>query len=250
MINSNNLPKSSGIYKIENLINKKVYIGQSNNIYKRYHFHHKSDCFNKNSPAYNFQIYQAIRKYGIQNFSITVLELCDIDKLNEKEIFWINYYDSFKNGYNRTSGGQNWSENIHSLETEEKRKLTREKNDSLKGEKHPRAKLSNDEVINIRQRYINGETVEDIYKDYYKKYQNVGTLKRIIFGQTYKEVGNIPKKENIRYTNAKLNANQVREIKKRYKEGNTSFAKLRKDYGVTAGAIGGIIQGKSYKHIE
>lgn len=250
MINSNNLPKSSGIYKIENLINKKVYIGQSNNIYKRYHFHHKSDCFNENSPAYNFQIYQAIRKYGIQNFSIIVLELCDIDKLNEKEIFWINYYDSFKNGYNRTPGGQNWSENIHSLETEEKRRLTREKNDSLKGEKHPRAKLSNDEVINIRQRYINGETVEDIYKDYYKKYQHIGTLKRIIFGQTYKEVGNIPTKENIRYTNAKLNADQIKEIRKRYKEENTSFAKLRKDYGVTAGAIGGIIQGKSYKHIE
>ena len=92
--------------------------------------------------------------------------------------------------------------------------------------------------------------MEDIYKDYYKKYQNIGTLKRIIFGQTYKEVGNIPTKENIRYTNAKLNADQVKEIRKRYKEENTSFAKLRKDYGVTAGVIGGIIQGKSYKHIE
>ena len=250
MLNSNNLPQKSGIYKIENLINKKVYIGQSNNIFKRYHSHHKSDCFNENSPAYNFQIYQAIRKYGIENFSITVLELCDIDKLNDREQFWINYYDSFKNGYNRTKGGQHWSENIHSAETEEKRRLTREKNNSLKGDKHPRAKVSNDEVWNIRQRYIDGETIENIYKDYSEIYQNIQTFRRIVLGKTYKEVGNIPKKENIRYTNAKLTANQVKEIRKRYAEENISFAKLRKDYNVTAGVINGIIQKQTYRHVE
>lgn len=85
--NTELLPKESGIYKIENLINKKVYIGQSKNIHKRYFSHHKSDCYNINSLAYNFQIYQAIRKYGEENFAIFVLELCPEEQLDEREIF-------------------------------------------------------------------------------------------------------------------------------------------------------------------
>lgn len=250
MINSNNLPHKSGIYKIENLINKKVYIGQSKDIYKRYHNHHKSDCYNNKSPSYNFQIYQAIRKYGEENFSITVLELCDLEELDEKEIFWIKYYDSFKNGYNATEGGQFWTPSIHSKEIEMKRRIIREKNQSLKGQNHPRAKLPNSEVILIRQRYIDGETVEQIYKDYKEIYNNILVFKRIIFGQSYKEVGNIPNKENIRYTNSKLTIEQVKEIRYRYENENVSYAKLAKEYLVSSSSISNIIQRKTYKHVK
>lgn len=250
MKNAELLPEKSGIYKIENLINKKVYIGQSKNIYKRYFFHHKSDCYNINSPAYNFQIYQAIRKYGEENFAIFVLELCSEGQLDEREVFWIKYYDSFKNGYNATEGGQRWTSTIHSVETEEKRRVTREKNQSLKGQNHPRAKLTNQEVINIRQRYIKGETVEQIYTDYIKQYPNINVFRRIVLGKSYKEVGNIPSKEDIRYTNAKLTANQVRAIREEYGSSNTSYAKLGKKYGVTAGCIAGIIKRKTYVHVK
>lgn len=86
MINSENLPHKSGIYKIENLLNKHCYIGQSKDIYNRYHKHHKYD-YKIEGKTYNFQLYQAMRKYGLENFSITVLELCPIEKLNEREIF-------------------------------------------------------------------------------------------------------------------------------------------------------------------
>lgn len=94
-----------GIYKIENLINGKIYIGQSVDIQYRFR-NHKSESFNPKSNAYDTAIHRAIRKYGVDNFSFDVIEECDQDKLREREVYWINYYQSFGNGYNLTSGGE------------------------------------------------------------------------------------------------------------------------------------------------
>ena len=93
-----------GIYKITNNLNNKKYIGQSRNIEKRFN-KHRSESFNKNSSHYEYPLYRAIRKYGIENFSFEIIEECKIEELNEKEEFWIKYYDSFFNGYNQTLGG-------------------------------------------------------------------------------------------------------------------------------------------------
>lgn len=46
-----------------------------------------------------------MRKYGIENFSIEELEKCSADVVNDREIYWINYYDTYHNGYNATLGG-------------------------------------------------------------------------------------------------------------------------------------------------
>ena len=54
-----------------------------------------------------------MRKYGLENFKVEVLELCQPDELNEKEIAYIKYYDSYHHGYNSTLGGTYFSENIH-----------------------------------------------------------------------------------------------------------------------------------------
>ena len=94
-----------GIYKIQNLINGKIYIGQSIDIQYRFN-NHKSESFNPKSNAYDTAIHRAIRKYGIENFSFEVVEECEQEKLREQEIYWIDYYDSFGNGYNLTSGGE------------------------------------------------------------------------------------------------------------------------------------------------
>ena len=94
-----------GIYKIENLINGKIYIGQSVDIQYRFS-NHKSESFNPKSNAYNTAIHRAIRKYGIDNFSFEVIEECNQEKLREREIYWIAYYNSFGKGYNLTSGGE------------------------------------------------------------------------------------------------------------------------------------------------
>lgn len=94
----------SGIYKIENLINNKVYIGQSVDIPKRWR-EHRSAAFNSNSKDYNMLIYKAFRKYGIENFSFEIIEEVEKDQLNEREIYWIEKYNSYNKGYNATLGG-------------------------------------------------------------------------------------------------------------------------------------------------
>ena len=94
-----------GIYKITNLINGKSYIGQSVNIQKRFSAH-KSVAFNQNDPNYNYPLYKAIRKYGINNFSFDILEECDVSELNNKEIYYISKYNTYgKFGYNQDTGG-------------------------------------------------------------------------------------------------------------------------------------------------
>lgn len=95
-----------GIYKITNNINGKVYIGLSTNIEKRWN-RHKSAAFNPKDKNYQYPLYQAMRKYGLNNFSFEVIEECSICDLNDKEIYYIAFYDSHnrKNGYNQDSGG-------------------------------------------------------------------------------------------------------------------------------------------------
>ena len=95
-----------GIYKITNLINGKCYIGQSINIEKRWK-DHQIVATNPNDNGYNYPLYKAIRKYGQENFSWEVIEECDQNLLDEREVFWISYYDSYNNGYNQTLGGNN-----------------------------------------------------------------------------------------------------------------------------------------------
>lgn len=100
-----------GIYKIENLINGKCYIGQSVDIQKRWKAH-KNSAFNTMDKSYNYPLYKALRKYSLENFSFEILEECLIQELNEKEKYFIKKYDSFFNGYNQTLGGDT-SKNIN-----------------------------------------------------------------------------------------------------------------------------------------
>lgn len=95
-----------GIYKITNLKNNKVYIGQSRNISQRWK-RHVSDSKNSSKPGYDYPLYRAFRKEGIENFEFTILEECSYDELNEKEIAIISLFDATNpsKGYNLTRGG-------------------------------------------------------------------------------------------------------------------------------------------------
>ena len=250
MKNIENLPASSGIYMVVNMINHKKYIGQSKNIKKRFQSHHLVDYKNENNCNYNTKFYQAIRKYGIDNFEVIVLQLCKEEELDDLEIKFIKEFDTFKNGYNSTEGGQFWSPNIHSEEIEMKRRQTREKNKSLMSENHPRAKLTNQQVWDIRQRYIDGESIKDIYQDFKDLYSSQQTFKRIVLGQTYVTVGNIPNKEQIRHTNAKLTDVQVKEIRNSYKKGVISYRELGEKYGLSESSIAAIIKRETYKNVD
>ena len=92
-----------GIYKIENKINGHCYIGQSINIEERWREHRNSI---NTANSWDRSIYQAIRKYGKENFSWEIIEECSKEELDNKEIYWISYYNSYKNGYNQTTGGE------------------------------------------------------------------------------------------------------------------------------------------------
>lgn len=94
-----------GIYKITNKLNGKSYIGQSTDIERRWREHHYRYWNNDNV------IYMAFRKYGIENFDFSIIEECSTQELNLREEYWINYYDSYYNGYNETVGGDGSSGN-------------------------------------------------------------------------------------------------------------------------------------------
>lgn len=99
------------IYKITNLINNKIYIGQTTNVKERFR-HHKQAPFRKGSRDYNKPLYRAIRKYGLDNFSFEIIDksATSIDELNAKEINYIKLFDSIidsGHGYNLESGGNN-----------------------------------------------------------------------------------------------------------------------------------------------
>ena len=92
------------IYIITNDINNKVYIGQTiQKLSKRFNGH---CCYSKSDRSSNMYIKRAIHKYGKDKFHISLLEEVSIEKLNEREKYWIAYYDSYNNGYNLTLGGQ------------------------------------------------------------------------------------------------------------------------------------------------
>lgn len=90
------------IYKITNLINNKSYIGKTTfTIEKRFKEHKENTNRYLNRP-----LYRAFRKYGVDNFSIEVVEEVDISELSNREIYWIEHYHTYSNGYNATFGGE------------------------------------------------------------------------------------------------------------------------------------------------
>lgn len=94
------------IYKITNKVNGKSYIGKTvKSINRRFYEH----CHNAELGVQTV-FYDAIRKYGKENFNISIIEEIDNDLLNDRESYWINYYhtylkDPLCRGYNSTLGG-------------------------------------------------------------------------------------------------------------------------------------------------
>lgn len=96
---------AAGIYCITNLVNQKKYIGQTYDFDSRW-WKHKN--FLKNGKHENRHLQFAWNKYGASNFEFSVVEIISGDNqafFDEREIYWINFYDSLNNGYNLTQGG-------------------------------------------------------------------------------------------------------------------------------------------------
>lgn len=95
------------IYKITNNLNGKIYIGQTiQNPIDRWYRHCQKSNLNKNEA--NMAIKRAIFKYGKNNFTFKVIETLDNytkELLDEREVYWISFYNSYEEGYNCTKGG-------------------------------------------------------------------------------------------------------------------------------------------------
>lgn len=94
--------KPCGIYKITSLASGKVYIGQSVDCATRFSDHIKAGI--AYVPSAN-KLYQAMHKEGVENFLFELLEEVPREKLNEREIYWIEFYDTKNSGLNVTKGG-------------------------------------------------------------------------------------------------------------------------------------------------
>jgi group I intron endonuclease len=93
------------IYKITNLVNSKIYIGQTTKKLEIRIGTHKKDS-NKNNTYLN----RAFAKYGFDNFKFEIIEQCkSVNELNEREVYYINLYNSTNReiGYNIHGGGRN-----------------------------------------------------------------------------------------------------------------------------------------------
>lgn len=250
MKNIKNLPKETGLYLVKNKQNGACYVGQAINIYKRFNNHHIYDYLNPNNCCYNTKFYKALRKYGLENFEVSVLELCDSEELDAKEIEYIKQYDSYYHGYNSTEGGQNWSSNIHSPEVEAKRKATLEEHKSLQSENHPRAKLTNEQVWDIRQRYKDGEGLDSIYQDFKDLYSSKAVFGRIVRGQTYQSVGNIPSKEDKIKAGKFFTPEQIIAIRNAYYVEDKTQTSIAKLYNTDVSTIKQIVHRESYKEVK
>ena len=88
----------TGIYKITNLKSNISYIGQAVDIYSRWRTHKYST---QNDPLHN-----DLRQLGLGYFKFEILERCTTEQLTAREQYWIDYYDTYNNGYNLTTGGE------------------------------------------------------------------------------------------------------------------------------------------------
>lgn len=146
------------IYKIENKLNGKIYIGQTRRSpKKRWNEHYRNNKSNIGNDLNN---------YGINNFTFSVLEEVKLDDLNDKEIFYIAENDClYPNGYNLTSGGHSSSHTENTIEKIRKSKLGK-----------PRSKETKDK---IREKLLGIPLSEErrinISKAHYKKVKCIET---------------------------------------------------------------------------
>lgn len=127
------------IYKITNLVNGKSYIGKTERSIKvRWKEHLRLSRLN-----YQLPLYRAFLKYGTDNFSVEQIEECDPTILDEREIYWIAYYDTYRNGYNCTEGGEGG------------------------------IKTYQEDIDIIIQRYSQGERLDKLCKEYHHDYNSL-----------------------------------------------------------------------------
>ena len=221
-----------GIYKIENLNDGKIYIGQSNDIARRF-YEHMTKGVSSRIP-----VDEIIQKEGAASFSYEILEECSIEDLNEMEKKWIKFYRSNEYGYNKNEGG-----------------LT-----DLIGSHNPNSKLTEQDVIKIRQAYNNHLKQKDVYEEY-KDIISFGYFQNVWQGRSWAHImPEVFTKENKEYyiyqnsnggngASAQFSDEEVIKIRERYV--NESAKQIYEDYKnrVSYQTFQAMLWGRSYKNL-
>ena len=229
------------IYKI-NFSNGKVYIGQTNDFTARRN-QHLSDA----RKGEDYKIYRAMRKYNTtkDDFEIIESNLDSQDLANEREIYWIAFYDSYHNGYNSTPGGQHGSYCL--------------------GEKSHFAKLSEEDVINIRRiRYTKKYQRSEIWELYKEKISesafgkvwNYESWKHILPELNTEELKTFYKKlrknaKGDKNGRSKFTNEEVYELRVLFYVEAVPFQELLEKYGkgVNRTSLQKLLYGKNYKEV-
>lgn len=124
------------IYKITNTINNKCYIGKTERTIQARWADHKKSM----KKLIHLPLYAALNKYGIDNFTIEELEQCENSVIDEREIYWIKFYNSYGEGYNCTGGGEGG------------------------------IKYYEEHIDEIIERYLNGERLDLLCKEFHYDY--------------------------------------------------------------------------------
>lgn len=145
------------VYKIINKINNKIYVGQTTETLKKRFKRHCGYQLNNDD-----HLHRAMKKYGIENFSIELIEeVNNQEELDEREYYWIQYYNAINEGYNIKDtkgkcGGDTLSNNKNL-------KIIKQKlSNSKKGKLNPNAR---------KIKAINIETKTEYYFDTLKECQ-------------------------------------------------------------------------------
>lgn len=137
MVNYREMPHAPGIYRITNKVNGKIYVGQAKDISKRVKNHSYNDGRKKNA-RFDYILYEAVRKYGINNFIADVLEITpsdDLLTLNKYEYYWfivLGAHISVGHGYNVLIPGC-WGNIISQLSPEKQKERSRKLSIANKG---------------------------------------------------------------------------------------------------------------------
>lgn len=234
-----------GIYKITNSINGKIYIGKTNNSSRRWKDHQRL-AFAEGHKEYNKALYQAMRKYGIENFSFEIIEEIENykEKGEEREKYWILYFNSYNQGYNESLGGDGGSLPGH-----------------CSGAANGRALLTEADVYYIRQKYQEGNARGDIYILFKDKISESG-FGRVWRGETWKNI--MPevfteenKKRNEKLGKQKgsiskriLTEEEIKNIKQKFSEGKP-LKEIYEKYKdkISLSTIADIVYLRTYKEI-
>lgn len=221
-----------GIYKITNKINNKSYIGQSTNIQRRINEHRWA---NENS---RIPFHKAIDKYGWDNFQVEILEECNLEDLNERESYWIQFYNSYGEGYNMNPGGGSASS----------------------GEYNGRARLTTEDIIEIREAYRDKKRRREVYEEYSDKI-SFNSFASIWDGRTWSHImPEVYTKELKEYyskqtsigelsTQAILTDDEVNIIRKRYEKETARDIWLDYQDRIGYQTLQQILWGRYYKHL-